>query len=92
MCNLEHENHLLIQEMKRTCKAETIHTRIKNEIAEKQMQGLTCEQVQTFEKVIKQLKSSNRVVVAQMHKVQSQLEEYRKKERIFNLHKRCAND
>ena len=27
-----------------------------------------------------------------MHKAQSQLEEFRKKERIFNLHKRCAND
>ena len=45
MCNLESENNVLLQEIKRTCKVESIHTKIKNEIAEKKMEQLTCEQV-----------------------------------------------
>lgn len=56
------------------------------------MEKLTCEQVQTYEKVIKQLKGSLRTLSTQLHKAQSSLEDYRQKERIFNLHKRCAND
>lgn len=69
MCNLEHENHILITELKRACKVESVHTKVKNELAEKQFEeGLKCEQVQTFEKIIKQLKGSQRTLVAQMHK------------------------
>lgn len=35
MCSLEHENHTLIQEIKRTCKAETVHAKIQSELAQK---------------------------------------------------------
>lgn len=33
MCNLEHENHTLIQELKRSYKVESIHEQVKNDLA-----------------------------------------------------------
>ena len=71
MCNLEQENNVLLQEVKRVCKIDSLTTKLKNDLAQKNVPSgnkLTCEQVQTYERVIKQLKGSNRTMITQMHK------------------------
>ena len=50
MCNLEQENNILLQEVKRACKIDSITTKLKNELAQKNhaqqdFPGLNCEQV-----------------------------------------------
>lgn len=43
MCNLESENNILIQEVKKACKVETVLAKLKTEQTQKQMEKLTCE-------------------------------------------------
>lgn len=48
--------------------------------------------IQLFEKNVKTLKTSIKKLTSQLQKSQAELCEFKKKDRIFNLQKRCIDD
>ena len=76
MSELEQTNHLLIEELRKLA-----------HFHQAQEKPETCEG-----RIVKHLKSVLDRLSSQFQAQSLQLEDYRKKERIFNLHKRCAED
>ena len=71
MANLEQENNMLMVELKKNCKVESVHQRIKSELQAQKADSLTRDQVQTYEKVVRSLKSSTKNLTCQLQKAQS---------------------
>jgi hypothetical protein len=87
---MEADNNFLLAEIRRVIKVETSIVAI--QVASNDP-TVNIEQLrENFDKVTKSQKLSLKTLTKQLQKYQTELEEFRKKERIFNLHKRCAND
>ncbi|CDW78914.1 UNKNOWN [Stylonychia lemnae] len=85
MLQLENQNKSFLVELRKLAKVQA------NEIKSSTTQ-IESQKLEFMEKNIRTLKQTIKKLTSEIGKQQTQLEEYRKKDRMFNLQKRCVDD
>eukprot|EP00347_Sterkiella_histriomuscorum_P022862 403336878 len=85
MTSLETQNKGLIVELRKLAKVQANEIKAQNSNNDNQ-------KIDYLEKSLRTIKLAVKKLSSQLQKAHTQLEEFRKKERIFNLQKRCIDD